>query len=572
MNRVPEDITRQEYDVLVIGGGIYGACVARDAALRGLKVVLLEKGDFGHATSGNSHKIIHGGLRYLQHGDLIRMRQSIYERRALVRMAPHLVKPMPFLIPTYQNIGAKKSLLRIALMANDFIAFDRNRDLPESLQFPASRVLSNEKCLEHCGMINQHELTGGAYYFDAQVHNSERLLLSMLLSAHDHGADVLNYVRVSTLLVTHGSAVGVEAEDVLAHNSLEIRAKFVVNCSGPWLDQMWPMKTRQGFPRTQLPLLKAIVLVTNPIVDTIALGVPSRYTYVDVDAVVNKGCRYFFMTPWKNRCLVGTFQTRYEGSPDDACVTEEEIESQLKEINASLPEAVIARNDVHLVNWGLLPRAVTSGVNNDVQLAKHPVIHDHEKIDGVRGILSVSGVKFTTARGVAEKTIDLVFRKLGKKSVPCTTATVPVYGGNFLSHEELLRDAISQKPKRMSQEVVQHVVDTYGSNFRDIFQYSEEDLALGDQVEPHMIVTKAEIIHGVRREMAQTLSDIVFRRTELGAMGHPGDECLRRCAMLMAREMNWNEARIQHELHETNAEYRRKGVSECTSQRSSVSL
>lgn len=572
MKRALEEVARKEYDLIIIGGGIYGACVARDAAFRGLRVVLLEKKDFGHATSGNSHKIIHGGLRYLQHGNLTRMRESIRERRALVRIAPHLVKPMPFLIPTYKHLGVKKSLLRIALTLNDMIAFDRNRDLHERARFPLSRVISNEQCLERCAIINQTELTGGAYYFDAQANNPERLLLSMLLSAHSEGADVLNYVEVTKLLVAHGSVVGVQAEDVLAHNLMEIRAKFVVNCSGPWVDRVWSLGNRGDVP-PRVPLLKAIVLVTNPVVDRVALGVPSRYTYVDADAVMNKGCRYFFMTPWRSRSLVGTFQTRYEGSPDDACVTDEEIEAQLGEINASLPEAGITRDDVHLVNWGLLPRSDTSGVNNDVQLAKHSVIYDHEKTDGVRGMLSVSGVKFTTARAVAEKTIDLVLLKLGKKSVPCTTGTVPVYGGDISCQEDLLREAMEQKPNALSQEAVQHIVNTYGSRFREIFQYSGEDPILGTQVVAHMPVTKAEIIHGVRNEMAQTLSDVVFRRTELGAIGHPGTECLHTCVMLMAKEMKWGERRIHSELHETDADYRRKGVSEWTgSQRSNVSL
>ena len=360
MNRALVDVSKTKYDLLIIGGGIYGVCVARDAAFRGLRVLLLEKGDFGHATSSNSHKIIHGGFRYLQHGDLTRMRESIRERSTLVRIAPHLVKPMPFLIPTYQHIGAKKSLLRIALKINDLIAFDRNHNLPESAQFPGSCVISDEQSLELCAVINQSRLTGGAYFFDAQVHDSERLLLSLLQSAHDQGADFLNYVKVSKLLMARGSVVGVQAEDVLNHNPMEIQAKCVINCSGPWLDRFMSLGNVSAIP-FRIPLLKAIVLVTNTIVDGVAIGVPSQYSYVDADAIINKGCRYFFITPWRNRSLVGTFQIRYDGSPDDACVTDEEIETQLREMNASLPEARITRNDVQLVNWGLLPRGDVSG-------------------------------------------------------------------------------------------------------------------------------------------------------------------------------------------------------------------
>lgn len=562
MKRAPEEASRTEYDVLIIGGGIYGACVARDAAFRGLKVLLLEKGDFGHATSSNSHKIIHGGLRYLQHGNLTRMRESIKERSTLVRIAPHLVKPMPFLIPTYQHIGAKKSLLRIALKVNDLIAFDRNHQLPETVQFPPSHVISNEQSLKRCAVINQSKLTGGAYYFDAQVHNSERLLLAMLQSAYDQGADLLNYVKVSKLLLARGSVMGVQAEDILSRNLMEIQARLVVNCSGPWLDRFMSSGNGSAVP-FRIPLLKAVVLVTNSLVDGVALGVPSQYSYVDADAIINKGSRYFFITPWRNRSLVGTFQARYDGNPDDASVTDEEIEAQLEEINASLPEARITRNDVQLVNWGLLPRSDALGVNKDVQLAKHAVIYDHEKKSGIRGMLSVSGVKFTTARAVAEKTVDLVLFKLRKRSIPCTTGTVPVYGGDIFCQDKLVREAMEQKPDSLPPQCVSHIVSTYGSRFSEIFQYSGEDQKFGTQVIAHMPVTKAEVVHGVRKEMAQTLSDVVFRRTGLGTIGYPGTECLHSCAMLMAKEMKWDERRIQSELDETNAEFRRRGASLC---------
>ncbi|GJL55798.1 MAG: FAD-dependent oxidoreductase [Nitrospirales bacterium] len=562
MNRAVEDTVNTEYDVLVIGGGIYGACVARDAALRGLHVVLLEKGDFGHATSSNSHKIIHGGLRYLQHGNFPRMRESIQERRTLVRIAPHLVKPMPFLIPTYQHIGAKKFLLRLALLANDIIACDRNRDLPKSAHFPASRIMSNKQSLAHCSVMNQSKLTGGAYYYDAQVHNSERLLLSMLQSAHGEGATILNYVNVTQLLVSYGSVIGVCAEDMLTHAQMEIRAKCVVNCGGPWVARLGALSSSASVP-FHVPLLKAVVLVTDSIVDRVALGVPSTHSYVDADAVMNKGCRYFFITPWRNRSLVGTFQSRYDGNPDDLCVTEKEIEAHIKEVNESLPGVKLTRSDVHLVNCGLLPRNEIADVTADVQLAKHSVIYDHETMGDVKGMVSVNGVKFTTARAVAEKAVDLVCQKLGKKGVPCTTATVPVYGGDMTCHDDVLQQAMAQKPGNLSQESVQHIVATYGSQFSKIFQYCLDGTKLSSPITTDVPTIQAEVVHSVRKEMAQTLSDVVFRRTELGTVGYPGSKCLQQCVTLMAQEMKWDESRVQRELYETNEEYERRGASPC---------
>ncbi|MCA9472733.1 MAG: glycerol-3-phosphate dehydrogenase/oxidase [Nitrospirales bacterium] len=560
MNRSLEGISEIEYDVIIIGGGIYGVSAARDAAFRGLKVLLLEQGDFGHATSSNSHKIIHGGLRYLQHGDLPRMRESIAERSTLVRIAPHLVKPMPFLIPTYSHIGAKKLLLRVALAMNDCIAFDRNRHLPEPSQFPPSRIMSSRETLERGKIISSSQLTGGAYYFDAQVRNSERLILSLLQSAHEKGAVCLNYVRVSKLLTNHGSVWGVQAEDIPGKTTLEIRAKCVVDCSGPWVNRLVPSETRSTTPGP-LPLLKAVVLVTDLILEDVALGVPGHSTYNDTDAVINKGRRYFFIVPWRNRSLVGTFQTPYDGHPDEASVSEQEIDMQLEEVNASLQQTKITRKHVQFVYWGLLPRNDGQGsTHGDVQLSKHAVIYDHETQSGIKGLISVSGVKFTTARAVSEKAINLVMTKLRRPSTRCTTATTPVYGGDFSSYEQVLQGALARKPPSLSSDIVTHLVETYGSRFIEIFQYIEENPELGTRLVADIPVSKAEVIHGIREEMAQTLSDIVFRRTELGTAGYLSDDGLLTCANTMARELGWDEHQLRDEVSKTNADYRRRGV------------
>ena len=197
MERDPSKLQRNKYDLLVIGGGIYGACVTWDAALRGLSVALVEKGDFASATSANSLKIIHGGLRYLQHGDFKRMRESIRERRTLMEIAPHLVHPLPVLIPTFGHGMQGREVLSLALMINDLIGFDRNRlDDPEK-HICRGRVISRRECLELLPGIHKKDLTGGAIFHDAQVYNSERLVLSFIRSAEKAGAELANYVEVT---------------------------------------------------------------------------------------------------------------------------------------------------------------------------------------------------------------------------------------------------------------------------------------------------------------------------------------------------------------------------------------
>ena len=307
MKRTIQTMSHTSYDVAIIGGGIYGASVARDAALRGLSVALVDKGDFGNATSANSHKIIHGGLRYLQHGDLRRMRESIRERSTLMKIAPHLVFPMPFLIPTNRKLSQGKFVMGLALKVNDLIGFDRNRHLNPEKAIPGGRVVSKSEMLEMCPNLDSPDLTGGAIYYDGQLTNSNRFLLSTLSSASQAGADLANYVEVTGLLKGPNKILGLHAKDILTAEPFDIKAKLVINCSGPWVQRLLN-NSGIGNDEKNAKFLKAMVLVTRQLMDKVALGVPGRSLYRDQDAVLNKGYRFFFITPWRNRSLIGTFQ------------------------------------------------------------------------------------------------------------------------------------------------------------------------------------------------------------------------------------------------------------------------
>ncbi|MFZ1747563.1 MAG: FAD-dependent oxidoreductase, partial [Nitrospirales bacterium] len=237
MTRNLPRLANARYDVAVVGGGIYGACVAWDASLRGLSVVLLEQGDIGSGTSANSLKIIHGGFRYLQHGDFTRMRESIQEQMALMRIAPHLVHPLPVLIPTYGHGLRGKEVFACALAINDLIGFDRNRLDDPQKHIPRGRILSRSRVLELLPNIPDAHLTGGGVFHDGMVYNSERLLLSFLHSAESMGAEVANYVKVVGYLKTNDQVRGLEAEDRLSGERFQVEANVVVNACGPWLDQ-----------------------------------------------------------------------------------------------------------------------------------------------------------------------------------------------------------------------------------------------------------------------------------------------------------------------------------------------
>ena len=561
MKRRISTLREREFDLLIIGGGIHGASVARDASLRGLTVALVDQGDFGSGTSANSHKIIHGGLRYLQHADFKRMRESIRERSALLRIAPHLVSPLPILVPTYRHWNQGKLAMYLAFRLNDMISFDRNRFLQPEKAIVRGRIISKAECLKLCPGLDNRELTGGAIFYDGQVYNPERLTLSVLWSASLAGAALANYVRVSGFMEDHNKIAGVEAVDVLEKECLKIRAKVVVNCSGPWIDQVL-QSLRQPMRSRAVHLLKAVVLVTKQLVCDVAVAVPGSASYEDVGVVVNKGHRYYVITPWRNTSLIGTFQVPHKGDADNLRVTEDEMSNFIGEFNSAFPAAHVKREDVRFVYAGLLPQADTNGVTSDIQLLKNYQILDHDQEGRLKGLVSVIGVKYTTARDVAEKVTNLVLRKLGRRYVPSRTDSIPVYGGDIRPSDSMLACDIEKQSNGVRIEVLQHLIQTYGSQYSEILRYGVTDPDLMRPVAPGLSVTKAEIVNGVRAEMAQKLEDIIFRRTELGTAGYPGDACLETCAEIVATELGWSERRTRSEIEETRAVFEKMGCVE----------
>jgi glycerol-3-phosphate dehydrogenase len=548
-------LAERQYDLAVVGGGIYGISVARDAALRGFTVALVEQGDFGNATSSNLHKIIHGGLRYLQHGDLKRMRESIRERTILMRIAPHLVDPLPFMIPIYRNMRPGKLFTATALKLNDLISFDRNRDLDRHKIIPPGRLISPDHCRQLCPLLDPTGLTGAALFHDAQVHNADRLNLSLLLSAMKAGADAANYAQTTGFLRDGNRIKGIRVKDVLSGNIVDVRALMIVNCAGPWIDRVLQLL---GISSSKsVGWCKAAVLVTRRLVQDIAVGLQSRSHYEDPDALFNKGYRFFFVTPWRDKSLIGTFQAPYDENPDHIKVSERDLHEYIQEINAAFPAADIKRGDVYFVYRGLLP--ITKRVNNgDIDLLKHFAIIDHAQEQGIEGLLSVLGVKYSTARDVAEKVVDLAGSKLGKNFATCRTASTPVDGGEMDFFQAFMARRL--KPAMgVSPKVFEHLIRTYGSEYQRILDYCGDDRELGMPVMTGSPAIKAEVLHGVRCEMAQTLADVVFRRTELADGGYPGDACLRTCAGIMGAELRWDQEQTRHEIEEVKKIFAGRG-------------
>jgi glycerol-3-phosphate dehydrogenase len=537
MKRDLSGLSSRQFDGLVIGGGIHGALAAWDATLRGLSVALIERGDFGGATSQNSLKIIHGGLRYLQDGNLARIRSMARERSSWMKMAPHLVHPLTCLTPTRQKISRSRLALGIALTLNDLLSFDRHRmtDLQKTL--PAGSIVSQHELAHRLPGYDVNGSTGAAVWHDAQVYNSERLLLEFILSAVDEGAEVANYVEATDFLQTENQITGVRARDVQTGDVFDIQAKVVINCTGTWIDNLLERVSVESEYATSI----AMNLIVDQVWSGVAAGLPSR-------PVNGRPPQILFFVPWRNKTMIGTWHIPWNKSPDAFEMKDAFVQGFINEINSAHPALKLSMEKVHHITWGFLPVNGQGAHEETVRLTRDGVVIDHQAKNGLSGLISVLGVKYTTARQVAEQAVDLAVDKLSVKTPKCQTHVRPVHGGQIGDFKGLLNQALGNAPRNMNEEIIEHLVYTHGSDYQHFVNEMIEHPELRERIDPHLPVTVAEIIHAFRHEMALTLADVIRRRTELGATGLPSINVLQKCAELMGCELGWSVERQQQEI------------------------
>ena len=547
MKRNLQKFESSRYDLLIIGGGITGAFAAWDATLRGLKVALIEKGDFGAATSSASGKIIHGGIRYMQYGALHRVRESLHERMVFQRIAPQFVHPIPFLIPTYGHFLGGKGLLKIGMTIYDFLGIDKRSSTDPAKTIPPHRILSRREVLQLEPGVRSSGLTGGVIYYDCQMHNPERLTLSVLLAADEAGADLANYLKACHFYSKDNKITGVKVNDLLTNETFEIKANFIINATGPWAGLLLDSIKNDTFG-LRYRYSKGIHIITRPITKNCAIALSSQQK--NSNSLMYRGGRRFFIIPWRNNSLIGTTNVAFDSSPDEKMVTEGDIQDLLKVINDGYPAASLKREDVIFYYGGLYLDDTHRDVKDGYQGARKSQIIDHSSTDSLYGLITAISVKYTSARKVAQKTIDLVYRKLGYKPPKCITEKTSVYGGSISDFKDYVSRESKQNARILEEEVTKDLVYNYGSKYSELLGYAHEIADCFSKVHEKAPFIKAQIVHGVRKEMAQKLTDIVFRRSGLGTVGNPGDAALNLCAGIMADELGWNSHRVRKELEE----------------------
>jgi glycerol-3-phosphate dehydrogenase len=556
VSRTRSALGDREFDVLVIGGGIHGACAAWDAALRGLKVALVDKGDFGHATSSNSLKTIHGGLRYLQDLDLGLVREMICERAAYMRIAPHLVQPIRCVTPTYGLVRSRRSALFLGagLLLNDMLSLDRNAGLAAERQLAGGRIVSRSECLRLIPGLRDECITGAAIWSDAQARNTERLTLAFVLGAMATGATACNYMEVERIVSKDGRIEAVEARDTLDATRVPIRARVVVNAAGPWVERVLEL-ARGRRPHPTFELSRAMNLVIPQIVPDYAIAIPSQHRFENGSAVRTRD-RLLFVVPWRGYSIVGTTHLPGHADLEARSVAAADVQDFIDELNQAYPPANLTLDDVTMVHSGLLPAEDVGG--NSVKLVRRTVVVDHQRQDGIENLVTIVGVKYTAARRAAERAIDVACRKLAVVRA-CSTKTTPIYGGALDSVEQLVSQAVAETAGCIDGRTVRRLVQNYGSEYRRVVRLCCSSPCLSEDLARGADVSKAEVVHAVRDEMAQKLGDVVFRRTELASAGRPLDEAVRLCATIMGGELGWSSRRIQAEVAEVSSACRIDG-------------
>jgi glycerol-3-phosphate dehydrogenase len=512
---IPPTIESEVFDVAVIGAGINGCGIARDCALRGLRVVLLDQADIGSGTTAWSTRLIHGGLRYLEHAEFGLVRESLREREVLLRIAPHLVRPVRFLLPIYheQRLGPLK--IRAGMIAYDLLSADKS--------LPRHRMLSRDEVLALAPGLRADGLLAGATYYDAQVTWPERLALENALDAVDHGATLLTHVMATRIGESIDNGRTLECRDHLTGDTFTVRASLVLNVTGPWLDDL----VNQHSNDRLIGGTRGSHIIVDPFP-----GAPLLPIYVEA-----RDGRPFFIVPWNGRYLIGTTDMRVDHTPHSVVATPEEIDYLIEQACRVLPDCGLTRDSVLFIWAGVrpLPHVPTGSTG---AITRRHILHRHG--GALVGVISVIGGKLTTYRALAEQATTAVIRSLGRSPVACQTASRPLPGAKWDAESVRTIAGVSDSAVR------NRLVALYGSRSNLVLRLMDQHPQLVARL-GRSTALAAEIVHGIRAERAETIGDLLFRRMTVALSPGLGIDLLDEVVQIAATELGWSDQRVRWE-------------------------
>jgi glycerol-3-phosphate dehydrogenase len=517
-------LATSSFDLVIIGAGINGTGIARDAAARGLSVLLVDKSDIAAGTTSWSSRLIHGGLRYLEHAEISLVRESLKERERLLHIAPHLVKPLPLTLPIYKHHKRGRQLIRLGMIAYDILSYDKS--LPRHRMFNAREALSHEPGL------NPEALTGAARYYDAQVEFPERLALENALDAIAHGATLRTYTEVEDFQIEAGVVRGVSLLDTATGDRTRVSAKCVVNVAGPWVDEVLAKHGGALQQKRLIGATKGSHIVVDPFP-----GAPNDALYIEA----SQDGRPYFIIPWNHLYLIGTTDLRFTGDPDDVHPSEEEIAYLLKETNIAIPAAGLQRESVRYAYAGLRPLPYQEAGKEGAITRRH-IIHDHAP--QFSGLISIIGGKLTTYRNLSEITVDDVYRKLGLPVPKSTTGQSTLPGATIqpqTQHDTFFR----KKPDWLDEQSAERLLQVYGSRANEIVAMAIANPPLRQVIHEASGTIAASVVFAVKNEAATTLHDVVFRRTMLGYARDFGRDGIAATCAILQQHCGWTTQQVE---------------------------
>lgn len=516
-------LASESFDVAIIGGGISGVAIAYEAAARGLKTALIERGDWAMGTTTASTKLIHGGVRYLESYEFSLVREALRERRILLNIAPHLVNTVPFMVPIYK--GDKNNRLKVdaGMLAYDLLSYDKNWKIRKDKYTPWRSSLSAKGALALEPELRPENLSGAALYTDGQVDSPSRLTIEFARSAVAKGAAVTNYAEVRGLVIDGGAIQALEVRDLLQGREFQVKAKVVINGAGLWATHITKMLHQDA--KVSLAPSKGIHLITRPL------------TKKHACLFVTKAGRRLMVIPWLGKSLIGTTDVLYKGDINRIRCTVPEVVEMVREVNEVLPSAKLQVEEVIRTYAGCRPLIAKEGVST-LDLSRHWEILDHAA-QGAKGVYSVVGGKLTTSRSVAKHVVDRIQKQLGHKTLS-PTETVPLTGGDVGPvADEIAR---LQREHGLDADVATTLFHTHGSGSAAVLQLAKETPGGLERIRPDQSYLKVEVRHAVEREGAQNVTDVALRRTDLGNLGDRDGAGGRVIAAEMQRLMGWSDA------------------------------
>ena len=534
-------IQQTNYDLIVIGGGINGAGVARDAATRGLKTILIEKGDFASGSSSWSTRLIHGGLRYLEYFEFPLVRESLKEREVLLRNAPHLVNPLLLTIPIYRDRSRPYWKIWAGMILYDVLSFDKT--------LPLHRMLPKAQFQQLFRYIDGDNLAGGAQYYDGQVTLAERLCLENIISAQEAGATVLNYIEVTQLEIAANRITNITCKDKLTGEAFTVTGNpdtIVINTSGPWVDQVCKLGHSQNQDQPIGNRKKIGGTKGSHIVVKAFAGAPKTSSlYVEAKS----DGRPFFIVPWLGMYLIGTTDLPFKGDLDRVKADNHEIDYLLTETNNIIPKANLSRDSIVFTYSGVRPLPNAEGKKPGSITRKH-ILFDHKK-EGIKNLISLIGGKLTTYRNVGEEMIDAVLKKMRRPYKPSTTDKSPL-PGCILPNDERIEQAIQDYQDIVPSSTINYIFSVYGAKALELLKLTREHPQLGTKITPEFPDIKAQIVYAVQAEFAHNFTDILRRRTTLAMQGNYGLDLFPVVAETLSKYCGWS----QEKCDRSWAEYR----------------